>query len=78
MALVQVRGVSEGTHRRLKRRAASRGQSLSEYLRSELEELAERPTVEEMAKRIAKLEPVGGETGAEAVRAGREEREPAR
>jgi hypothetical protein len=75
MALVQVRGVSAGAHRRLKRRAADRGQSLSEYLRTELEELAEHPTVDEVAKRIAKLEPVGGETGAEAVRAARAERE---
>lgn len=75
MALVQVRGVSEGTHRRLKRRAADRGQSLSEYLRAELEELAEHPTVDEIAKRVAKLKPVGGETGADAVRAARAERE---
>ena len=75
MALVQVRGVSERALRRLKARAAGRGQSLSEYLRAELEQLGELPTVEEITRRVAKLEAVGGEAGAEAVRAARAERE---
>lgn len=62
-------------HRRLKARAALEGKSLSEYLRAEIEELAELPTLEEMAQRIATHPPVAGISGAAAVRAGRGERE---
>ena len=76
MAIVQVRGVSEQTARRLKARAASEGKSLSEYLRDELERLAARPTLEEILDRVARLEPVaGGESAAEAIRREREARE---
>jgi hypothetical protein len=35
--MVQVKGVPEDVHRALKARAASRGQSLSDYLRGEME-----------------------------------------
>jgi hypothetical protein len=75
MVMVQIRGVSTKAHRRLKARAALEGKSLSEYLRAELEELAELPTLEEMAERIAALPPVGGLSGAAAVSAARRERE---
>lgn len=75
MVMVQIRGVSIAAHRRLKARAALEGKSLSELLRTELEELAALPTVEEMAARIAGDPPVRGMSGAEAVRAGRSERE---
>lgn len=73
--MVQIRGVSAKAHRRLKARAALEGKSLSEYLRGEIEELAELPTLEEMAARIASHPSVGGLSGAPAVRAGRRERE---
>lgn len=73
--MVQIRGVSTKAHRRLKARSALEGKSLSEYLRSEIEELAELPTLEEMAQRIATHAPVTGMSGAAAVRAGRRERE---
>jgi len=72
---VQVRGLSETAHRRLKARAALDGRSLSEYLRLELEDLASLPTLEETLDRVAALEPVGGEPAAEALRAEREKRE---
>jgi hypothetical protein len=75
MVMVQIRGISTKAHRRLKARAALDGKSLSEYLRAEIEELAELPTLEEMAARIATHPPVGGTSGAAAVRAGRRERE---
>jgi hypothetical protein len=75
MVMVQIRGVSTKAHRRLKARAALEGKSLSEYLRAEIEELAELPTLEEMAERIAAHPPVVGLSGAGAVRAGRRERE---
>lgn len=74
VAMIQVRGVSVATHRRLKARAALEGKSLSEYLRLELEELARYPTLDEMVERIAGREPVGGEPAADAIRAGRDER----
>ncbi len=73
--MVQIRGVSTKAHRRLKARAALEGKSLSEYLRAEIEELAELPTIEEMAARLAGHARVGGMSGAAAVRAGRGERE---
>jgi hypothetical protein len=75
VVMVQIRGVSTTAHRRLKARAALEGKSLSEYLRVEIEELADLPTIEEMAARIASHPPVGGLSGARAVRAGRRERE---
>ncbi len=75
MSIIQVRGVSARTHRRLKVKAKKEGKNLSEFLRSELEELAEQPTLEEMLARVASREPVKGEGGAAAVRAGRAERE---
>lgn len=75
MVMVQIRGVSTKAHRRLKARAALEGKSLSEYLRAEIEELAELPTLEEMAQRIATHAPVTGMPGSAAVRAGRRERE---
>lgn len=75
MVMVQIRGVTTKAHRRLKARAALEGKSLSEYLRTEIEDLAELPTIEEMAERIATHSPVPGASGAAAIRAARRERE---
>lgn len=75
VVMVQIRGVSTHVHRRLKARAALEGKSLSEYLRTEIEELAALPTLEEMAQRIATHPPVTGMSGAAAVRGGRREHE---
>lgn len=75
MGMIQIRGVSEDAHRRLKARAALNGQSLSEYLRLELERLAEMPTMEEMIERVAGDEPVDlGESAADIIRREREAR----
>jgi hypothetical protein len=74
MAIIQVRGISAGAQRRLKARAKREGKSLSEYLRSELEDLAKQPSLDEWLDRVASRKPVGGVSGAEAVRAGRAER----
>lgn len=71
--LVQIRAVPDPVHRKLKARAADRGTSLSEYLRQELERIAEAPTLKELRERVAQREPVAlSETAAEAVRAIRE------
>ncbi|QUH00870.1 hypothetical protein HUO13_08595 [Saccharopolyspora erythraea] len=56
--LVQVRDVSEDTHRKLKARAAEAGQSLSEFIRHELDKVAVRPTQEEVLKRVRSRTPV--------------------
>ena len=50
--MVQIRNVPDALHRTLKVRAAGAGQTLSDYLRAELERLAARPTREEMLARI--------------------------
>jgi len=53
MASVQVRDVPEETHAVLRRRAAARGMSLQEYLLATLNDLAARPTLEEVLGRAA-------------------------
>jgi hypothetical protein len=75
--VVQIRDLSDAAHRRLKARAALNGQSLSEYLRLELERVASLPTLEEMLERVSRRAPVSGEPGADAVRAGRRARDAA-
>jgi plasmid stability protein len=52
MAHIQIRNVPPEVHRTLKERAAKKGMSLSEYLLSEVTELAERPTEEEFFARL--------------------------
>lgn len=51
--MIQIRNVPETLHRTLKARAALAGMSLSDYLLAEIREVAARPTVEELRKRIA-------------------------
>jgi plasmid stability protein len=46
--MIQVRHVSDEVHRTLKARAARAGMSLSDYLRVELERVAERAEVEDL------------------------------
>jgi antitoxin FitA len=76
MGVIQVRGVSEEAHRRLREKAAEEGLSLSEYLRRELEELAGVLTWSEWIDRVRAQRPAGLTTpAAELIRAGREERE---
>jgi antitoxin FitA len=67
MALIQIRGVSDAAHRRLKERAAREGKSLSEYLRVELEHLAELPSIDEVLARVEGREVVGGEPAARSL-----------
>lgn len=52
MPNVLVRGIPEGVHAALERRAAERGQSLQQYLASELKRLAEKPSLQEVLERI--------------------------
>jgi plasmid stability protein len=50
--MIQIRNVPDPLHRKLKVRAAAAGQSLSDYLRAELERIASLPTRDEMLARI--------------------------
>lgn len=56
--MIQLRNVPDALHRRLKARAAMSGMSLSDYLLSEIKEIAERPTMAEMLERLGQREPV--------------------
>ena len=56
--MIQIRNVPEDLHRTLKSRAALQGKSLSDYLLSEIRDIAGRPTMEEFRARLATREPV--------------------
>ena len=74
--MIQLRNVPDSLHRTLKARAAMAGMSLSDYLLKEIRQLAERPTMEELRKRVAQREPVNlSVSSAEIVRAERAERD---
>lgn len=75
MPTLQSRDVSDRTLRRLKARAAEEGLSLSVYVARELERIAERPTLAEMAARLDARTPTRlSEASVEALQAGRDER----
>jgi hypothetical protein len=75
MGVIQVRGVSDEAHRRLKGMAAEQGMSLSEFLREELEEMARQMTSAEWTEWVRSRTPVPGVSAAEAIREARDERE---
>ena len=56
--MIQLRNVPEALHRNLKARAAMAGMSLSDYLLSEIREIAERPTLAELRERLHTRESV--------------------
>jgi plasmid stability protein len=56
--MIQIRNVPEELHGRLKSRAALEGISLSGYLLREIEQVVSRPTLQELAGRLAKRAPV--------------------
>jgi antitoxin FitA len=61
MSNLLVRDVPDDVHAALQRRAERRGQSLQQYLSSELRRLAERPSIEEVLDRIDRRR--GGRVG---------------
>ena len=71
--MIQIRNVPDALHRKLKARAAMAGMSLSDYLLSEIRQVAEVPTLAEFRERLHTLEPVT--TDIDTVRILREERE---
>jgi plasmid stability protein len=74
MANVQVRGVPEDVHRRLKSQAALSGQSLNEYLLARMTDIARLPTVPELATRIRERAPYEGPSSAAIIREDRDRR----
>lgn len=56
--MIQIRNVPEAVHRTLKARAAQAGMSLSDYLLNEVEQIAQRPTLDEMLERLSRRTPV--------------------
>ncbi|HKN08661.1 MAG TPA: hypothetical protein VJ376_04155 [Pseudomonadota bacterium] len=74
-AMIQIRNVPDALHRRLKSRAALAGMSLSDYLLSEIRQVAERPTLDELRRRLDRRPTTTlSMTPAEAVRAQRDSR----
>ncbi len=71
--IIQIRNVPDSVHKVLKARAALAGMSLSDYLLAEIRDIAERPTLTEMRKRLQTRRPVSEQL--DSVRLIREERD---
>jgi antitoxin FitA len=74
VANVQIRGVPDDVHRRLKSQAGLAGQSLNEYLLARLTELAGTLPWPELLERIQEREPYHGPPVAEIIREERDKR----
>jgi len=73
--MVQIRNVPSDLHRELKARAALEGMSLSDYLLRELRQALDRPTLDEIRKRLNTRQPTRPRPApAAAVRAERKAR----
>jgi len=73
--MIQIRNVPDGLHRQLKSRAALAGMSLSDYLLSEIRQVAARPTLDEMRARLERRSSVNPSVStAELIRAERDNR----
>lgn len=68
MVAITIRGVPDDARAELAARAARRGQSMQEFLREHLVELAARPDIEELLERIRRRrEAFGGGLTAEQI-----------
>ena len=75
MPMVQVRNVPEDLHRELKARAALAGMSVSDYVLQGLRRSLERPTRQDLLRRLARRTSVRPRPSpAQAVRAERDRR----
>jgi len=74
-SMIQIRNVPEEIHRTLKARAAEAGMTLSEFLLREVTHVAQRPTLEQVLRRIEERGPATVSIdSATAVRGERESR----
>jgi plasmid stability protein len=75
--MIQIRNVPDDLHRILKVRAAREGMTLSDYLLSEIELVAEKPTMKEWLDKGSRDEPVEvDESPAEIIRRMRDADDP--
>ena len=74
MATVQIRGIPDDVHGRLKSQAAAAGQSLNAFLLAQLAQIAATPTIPEMIARIRDLPPYEGPSSASVIREDRDSR----
>jgi len=73
--MIQIRDVPDSVHGTLKSRAAREGMSLSDFIKRELERVAERPTIEEWLERTRQAKPIPSRrTAAKVIRELRDER----
>jgi plasmid stability protein len=73
--MIQIRNVPEAVHRTLKARAALTGMSLTDYLLTEIRQIAERPSLLEVRERVHRRERVTpAVSAAQALRAERDAR----
>jgi plasmid stability protein len=73
--MIQVRDVPESVHGTLKSRAAREGMSLSDFIKRELERVAERPTMQEWLDRTQQAKPIPTRrSAAQVIRELRDER----
>jgi plasmid stability protein len=73
--MIQLRNVPDDLHRKLKARAAEAGLSLSDYILKDVIRQAERPTSEELRRKLARLRPLKlTETPEQTIRAMRDGR----
>ena len=61
---IQIRNVPDRVHGTLKSRAAHEGMSLSDFIKRELERVAERPTMQEWPERTKQATPIPTKTSA--------------
>ncbi len=70
--MIQIRNVPDDLHRTLKVQAAQRGMSLSDYLLTELEQVADKPTMSEWLERVRQRPKADiGDLAAEIIREAR-------
>lgn len=65
--MIQVRDVPEELHITLKTRAAREGMSLSDFIKRELNRVAERPTMQEWLESTRRLKPIRSKLNAAQV-----------
>ncbi len=73
--MIQIRDVPERVHGTLKSRAAREGMSLSDYIKRELELVAERPTMREWLEHTRQMKPIPAKiSAAQLIREMRDQR----
>jgi antitoxin FitA len=65
--MIQIRNVPDELHRTLKVRAAKAGMTLSDYLLTEIELVAKKPTMKEWLEMVSRDEPVELDEPPEAI-----------